>query len=254
MALIPLGTASAATFHLVRPGDTLSQISQQYGIPLAQIQALNGIEDPNLIQAGATLSLEGAPTVGTSSYVIQPGDVLSRIAANFGVLLRDLVELNGISNPDRIYAGQSLTIPGNEVTIPVREVSRDVAEDALRQAERDYGLPSGVLLALAWQESGWQQAVVSEAGAVGITQILPSTAEWALEWLAPHALNWDTDPYHNADMGAAILRHWYRLAEGDIEFALAAYYQGWHSAETVGIFKETERYIANVLALMERFG
>jgi len=252
VALVPLGTASAATFHLVQPGDTLSQIAARYGVPLDELAALNGIEDPNFIREGAELSLD-APAVGTTSYTVQQGDALSLIANSFGVLLRDLVELNGIGDPDHIVIGETLTIPGKAVVVPSHEVSRDVAGDALRQAEAEYGLPSGVLLALAWQESGWQQSVVSEAGAVGLTQVLPSTAAWALEWLAPHATDWETDPYHNADMGAAILRHWYRLSDGDLEMALAAYYQGWHSVETVGVFKETKQYVANVLALRAQF-
>lgn len=252
-ALVPFGTASAAQFHTVQPGDTLSAIADSYDVPMAEIVALNGLSDPNHIVVGSTLTLEGPPAVGAATYTVQPGDSLSGIATQFRVLVRDLVEVNDIRDPDHIQTGWALTIPGATVQVAAFEVSYDTAVDALQQAEYEYGLPQGILLALAWQESGFQQGIVSEAGAIGLTQVLPSTADWALDWLIPDAHNWVSDPYDNARMGAAILRHWYNLANGDIEMALAAYYQGWHGVETQGMFQETKQYIANVLALVPRF-
>ncbi|MBL8957882.1 MAG: LysM peptidoglycan-binding domain-containing protein, partial [Myxococcaceae bacterium] len=45
------------------------------------------------------------------TYAIRPGDNLTRIAERFSVSVEDLVRANGITNPDRIYAGDTLTIP-----------------------------------------------------------------------------------------------------------------------------------------------
>lgn len=253
VALVSYGTASAAQFHTVQPGDTLSSIADSYDVPLAELVALNGLSDPDHIVAGSTLTLAGPPAVGAETYTVASGDSLSGIATRYSVLVRDLVEVNGISDPDHIQVGWQLTIPGATVRVASFEVSYDTAVEALQQAEYEYGLPSGIMLALAWQESGFQQGIVSEAGAIGLTQVLPSTADWALEWLITDAHDWVENPYSNARMGAAVLRHWYNLANGDIEMALAAYYQGWHSVETQGKFEETEQYIANVLALVPRF-
>ena len=47
----------------------------------------------------------------------------------------------------------------------------------VREADRQ-GVPRALALAVAWQESGWQQGVVSHAGAVGVMQLMPGTAEW----------------------------------------------------------------------------
>ncbi len=44
-------------------------------------------------------------------YVVKSGDVLSRIAARTGVSLAEVMELNKLSDPDKIYAGQTLLLP-----------------------------------------------------------------------------------------------------------------------------------------------
>lgn len=46
-----------------------------------------------------------------TEYVVQPGDTLSAIAARFGTSVRELARLNGIEDPDLIFAGASLVIP-----------------------------------------------------------------------------------------------------------------------------------------------
>jgi N-acetylmuramoyl-L-alanine amidase len=123
----------------------------------------------------------------------------------------------------------------------------------LRDAELEFGLPVGLLRALAWQESGWQQHVVSGAGAVGLTQLLPSTAEWVVEFLLGEPLNWKTDARANARVGAAFLRHLINRAQGDLRLALASYYQGWSSVERYGLYDETRQYVENVLFLAESY-
>lgn len=45
---------------------------------------------------------------GQSRYLVQPGDTLSQLALAMGVRVEDLARVNGIDDPDRIYAGQSL--------------------------------------------------------------------------------------------------------------------------------------------------
>ncbi|MFC7341301.1 GH25 family lysozyme [Saccharopolyspora griseoalba] len=52
-----------------------------------------------------------APDPG-GTYVVQPGDTLSGIGAELGVDWREIARLNGISDPDLIYVGQVLKVPG----------------------------------------------------------------------------------------------------------------------------------------------
>ena len=55
----------------------------------------------------ATTTTEYVPFI----YVIQSGDQLGNIASSFGVDMAALMEMNGISDPDNIQAGQKLEIP-----------------------------------------------------------------------------------------------------------------------------------------------
>lgn len=52
------------------------------------------------------------PALADTLYVVQPGDTLYRIAARFGVTVSAIVSANALPNPNLIYAGQLLTIPG----------------------------------------------------------------------------------------------------------------------------------------------
>jgi len=53
-----------------------------------------------------------------TTYVVQSGDTLSRIAARYGVTVAAITQANGIANPNRIYVGQVLVIPGGAIAVP----------------------------------------------------------------------------------------------------------------------------------------
>lgn len=59
------------------------------------------------------LVLAGASQLAASDYVVRPGDTLSGIAARAGVDARALASTNGITDPDRVFAGQRLRLPGS---------------------------------------------------------------------------------------------------------------------------------------------
>src|ERR1700736_3641056 len=66
-----------------------------------------------------TLILPAAmPASADSTYVVQRGDTLFSIALRFGVSLSALINANNIANPNLIFVGQQLTIPGPGGTIP----------------------------------------------------------------------------------------------------------------------------------------
>ena len=102
--------------YTVQRGDTLSQIAQIYNVTVAHIVEINGIQNPNLIFPGEKLRItesnvqELNPILQSNFYTVQRGDTLSGIALKFGVTVRYLVNLNGIRNPNLIYAGQILKI------------------------------------------------------------------------------------------------------------------------------------------------
>ena len=51
-----------------------------------------------------------SPRPGARSYVIQPGDTLSGIAARYGLSWKRLAVLNDLADPDLIYAGDTLVL------------------------------------------------------------------------------------------------------------------------------------------------
>jgi len=116
--------ASLNRTMVVRAGDNLGWIALRYGVDLAALRALNGLEPGNnTIAQGQTLLLPATPAdlrvaAPDRIYIVQRGESLGLIAQANGVTVRELLALNRISNPDTIQPGQELVIPG-----PVREAN-----------------------------------------------------------------------------------------------------------------------------------
>lgn len=103
--------------HIVQWGENLTWIAARYGTTVEAIMRANGIANPNRIYAGQRLIVPGAgtapgPAPSGSVYVVRYGDTLSGIAYRFGVSINAIVRANNLLNPNWIYAGQRLVIPG----------------------------------------------------------------------------------------------------------------------------------------------
>ena len=98
--------------YTIKRGDTLWGISIKYGVTIQNLVNWNNIKNPNLIYTGNTLKIyvNREDNNGIIKYVIQRGDNLNRIALKFGTTVRRLVQINGIQNPNLIYAGHVLYI------------------------------------------------------------------------------------------------------------------------------------------------
>lgn len=244
-----------ARAYTVEEGDTLSSIAATYGIDPDDLAAQNGITNPDQIFAGQTLHIgEGGPAVAAPAgrtHVVGAGETLSWIADYYGLALDELLFANGIDNPDYVFEGQVLALPApHYVPAPL---SRAETEWILRAAANEFGVSQSLILGLAWLESGWNQSMVSWTGAMGVMQLMPATAEWGLEYLAPDAQNWRYSTTDNARLGTAVFANMLAQADWDVELALAFYYQGWRSIEIYGMFEDTHQYVANVLSLAAEF-
>ncbi len=113
-----LAPAAALANVVVKPGETLSEIADRHGVSLTRLMQANGITNPNLVVAGQSLRLPGSSAAGAgsssgASVTVQPGDTLSDIADRQGISLNQLMQANGITNPDMVVAGQKLVLPGS---------------------------------------------------------------------------------------------------------------------------------------------
>jgi soluble lytic murein transglycosylase-like protein len=109
-------------------------------------------------------------------------------------------------------------------------------------------VPVAFALAVAWHESGWRPGVVSSAGAVGVMQLTPPTADW----VGASMLGQRVDLYDarsNVQAGITLLKHYLARYNGDRSLVLAAYYQGQTAADRYGVYAMTRPYIASILAL-----
>ncbi len=109
-----------------------------------------------------------------------------------------------------------------------------------------------LLEAIAWQESGWQQGVVSSAGAVGTGQILPTTAQFISGSIIgmPMNINSVSD---NIRMSAAFLSYLAGVEGNNRCATIAAYYEGPDNLRQYGIFPDAQVYVADVEALIPQF-
>ncbi|HVI58228.1 MAG TPA: LysM peptidoglycan-binding domain-containing protein [Luteimonas sp.] len=109
----PSGNGGSVTVHA---GDTLSGIASRNGVSLSALLAANPqIRNANLIYPGQTIHLPGGGGSGAKSHdvTVHAGDTLSGIAARNGVSLSALINANPqIHNPNLIYAGQTVHVPG----------------------------------------------------------------------------------------------------------------------------------------------
>lgn len=120
--------------HVVRPGESLWQISNYYGVPLAQIVEVNELPNANQLIVGEALVI---PTKNVY-YTVKPGDTLWKIAQTYGTTVQAILQANKITNPAYIYPGTVLVIPSK--TRPVIDVNGyiyDTGQDAASIVRKD---------------------------------------------------------------------------------------------------------------------
>lgn len=129
MASLFLGTSlysvTAGEVHTVEKGETLYNIAKQYGTTVETLMALNGLSDysidsgTQLVVAGDSVDngyeYEEEGSSYTSTYVVQPGDYLTKIANQFGMSVHELKNLNGLTS-DFIDVGDLLAITSDGLT------------------------------------------------------------------------------------------------------------------------------------------
>jgi LysM repeat protein len=100
--------------HVVKAGETLSQIAKAAGTDWQTLARINGLPDPDRLSVGQRIELPDAPRV----HVVRSGETLSGIARDAGVSVGALAQRNHIADPNMIHPGQRLSIGGSAVAAP----------------------------------------------------------------------------------------------------------------------------------------
>ncbi len=278
--------------YTIERGDTLSDIAARYGTTVGKLVTVNRLPgNGNLIYAGSTLKVPGAKGSagtggGSRSHLVARGDTLSGIALRYGVSQSALARRNDIPASNIVMLGATLRIPGgsgggatpkstgatSSNTFAGRTYSSGVVNAASRNRSalagrgvpgrdgmraiiaakaRANGVDPALALAVSYQESGWNQRAVSVANAVGAMQVIPATTDW-ISGVVGRRLN-PLNAHDNATTGVVLLKILTRSASSERQ-AVAAYYQGLRSVRERGMYPDTRRYVANVMALKARFG
>ena len=211
------------------------------------------------VVGAAGMMATSRPHAAASAYVVRSGDTLSSIASRFGTSVDAIASANGIANPNMIVVGQRLTIPTTDATPHSGGLPAKLLAHPERLRLRPvfvwwaayYRVPSDLIQALAWIESGWQRNVISSTGARGIGQLMPATVEMCWKLIGK-----PLDPMNASDnirMTARVLRYLLDATGGVVTTTLAAYYQGLRSVRQGPTLAETLVYVATVTAVRPAF-
>jgi soluble lytic murein transglycosylase-like protein len=292
-ALVPAAPAAAAVPHTVQEGETLWSIAAANNLTTRTVAAYNGLSEDAQVVLGSTIQVptvaEGAAALqqtgtGTAAaptqqaaaapapmggYTVRAGDTLSALAAQAGTTVEAMAAMNGLDPNGLLIEGTVIKLPTG-APAPAQAATPEPAQQVVPQADpaptpaqvsaadvqsvaAAHGVSPSLAAAIAWQESGFNNAMVSPANARGVMQVMPGTWTWVQDNLASRPL----DPNSAADnihAGVMYLRRLLDETGGDENAAIAGYYQGLSSVRSRGMYDDTQRYVANVQALRSRFG
>lgn len=169
--------------------------------------------------------IEGVGYVNDSSAVATPNRTqsVSETTANFDGMLR--------TETDKL----------NQASVTTN------LDSIFKEAANKYGVSERLLKAIAYTESGFQADVTSSSGAMGIMQLMPSTA-------SAYGVSDPYDAYQNIMGGAAVLKDLLNMFQGNQSLAIAGYNAGCGNVKKYGgipPFTETQNYVAKVTSLMQ---
>jgi soluble lytic murein transglycosylase-like protein len=133
---------------------------------------------------------------------------------------------------------------------PVAPLPQGTLNGMIQAVARQEGVPPALLAGVVEVESGFQPGAVSKAGAEGLTQLMPLTAQ-ALGVTQPF------DPWQNLTGGARYLHQMITRYNGNLPIALAAYNAGPNAVDRSGgqipPYAETQRYVRLVLGAYQHY-
>ena len=244
---------------------------------------MNGLDPARPLLAGTHLRLPAAggagstaaPAATTSSapaalggYKVRAGDTLSDLAARSRIPMAQMAFMNGLDPKKPLLAGTVLKLPtGSPVTssqpAPQRTIVPAAPPDATPGAPQrgqigsiaaQHGAPASLATAIAWQESGFNNAMLSGANARGVMQVLPGTWQWVQANLARTRARTPTPPRTTSAPARSTSPTSCARPTATRRWRPPRTTRASASVRRIGMLPETRRYVANVMALRGRFG
>jgi LysM repeat protein len=275
--------ASSGGSYTVVAGDTLSAIAARAGVSMSSLAAANGLDPNAFLLTGTVLSLAGSPASAPAAaapasqgpapqgaYTVRAGDTLGGLARQTGVSMESMAAMNGLDPNGVLLEGTVLKLPGGAPAPagasqpePATHVVPDAAPAPTAQhvtaadiqsVAAAHGVSPSLAAAIAWQESGFNNGMVSSANARGVMQVMPGTWDYVQQNLAGGRQLDPNSATDNIHAGVMYLKRLVTDAGGDENAAIAGYYQGLASVRERGMYDDTQQYVNNVQALRSRFG
>jgi LysM repeat protein len=217
-----------------------------------------------------TAAAPAAAPAPQGGYTVRAGDTLSALAAQTGTSVEAMAAMNGLDPNGLLLTGTVLKLPSGapapaqaSTPEPATHVVPDAAPEPTAQhvsatdvqnVAAAHGISPSLATAIAWQESGFNNSMVSSANARGVMQVMPGTWDYVQQNLAGGRQLNPNSATDNIHAGVMYLKRLLTDAGGDENAAIAGYYQGLASVRERGLYDDTQQYVDNVQALRSRFG
>ena len=187
--------------HRVQPGDTLDDIAARYRVSSRDLMLVNGLRNANHVEAGQTLKLPSnaviaqsrpkpAPinvTPGASEHTVERGQTLTQIARAYELPVATLIDINAISNPNKVTVGTTLYLKApdqplaqaepNPTAKPQPQPSKTAAQVAITSTPQAQPKPQPTAVVAKgadWRTYGPLQVDWANWQPMGASQVVPS--------------------------------------------------------------------------------
>ena len=187
--------------HRVQPGDTLGDIAARYRVSSRDLMLVNGLRNANHVEAGQTLKLPSnaviaqsrpkpAPinvTPGASEHTVERGQTLTQIARAYELPVATLIDINAISNPNKVTVGTTLYLKApdqplaqaepNPTAKPQPQPSKTASQVAITSTPQTQPKPQPTAVVAKgadWRTYGPLQVDWANWQPMGGSQVVPS--------------------------------------------------------------------------------
>ncbi len=187
--------------HRVQPGDTLDDIAARYRVSSRDLMLVNGLRNANHVEVGQTLKLPSNAVIaqsrpkpapinvrpGASEHTVERGQTLTQIARAYELPVATLIDINAISNPNKVTVGTTLYLKAPEQPVAQTEsgptakpqpqpskAEPQVAIQSTPQAQPKTQPTSVVAKGADWRTYGPLQVDWANWQPMGGSQVVPS--------------------------------------------------------------------------------